>query len=62
MKYSTNPIKKLFPMILALLFLASMIALNLAVKEPELEPDAVYPMTNVRVSWLQSFHDGGWEE
>jgi len=23
--------------------------------------DVEYPMTNVNVTWLQSFHSGGWE-
>ena len=28
----------------------------------ELKPDAVYPMTNVNISWLQTYHGGAWNE
>lgn len=57
----TNEIKKRVPLILSLLALAGMIALNAAVKAPELEPDSVHPMANASVSWSQSFHAGSWE-
>ena len=53
--------KKRLPMIMALAVLAGMIALNIAVKEPELEPDAVYPMANARISWEQTFYGGAWD-
>lgn len=58
----TNEIKKRVPMFLALLFLAGMIVLNVTVKEPLLEPDAVHPMANASISWEQTFHAGGWTE
>ena len=47
-------------MFIALLILAAMIALNVAVPEPVLEPDSVYPMANSRISWEQTFHAGAW--
>ena len=25
-------------------------------------PDAVYPMANAHISWLQTYHGGGWNE
>ncbi len=28
----------------------------------ELKPDVVYPMTNAHISWLQTYHGGGWNE
>lgn len=52
--------KKRIPMIIAMLILAGMITLNVTVKEPELEPDAVYPMANAHVSWEQTFYGGAW--
>ena len=27
-----------------------------------LKPDKVYPMTNVHISWEQTFHGGAWNE
>lgn len=27
-----------------------------------LKPDAVYPMVNAHISWLQTYHGGGWNE
>lgn len=52
--------KKRIPMFLAIALLAGMIALNMAVKEPELEPDGVFPMANAKISWEQTFHSGAW--
>ena len=52
--------KKRIPMMMALALLAGMIVLNVTVKEPELEPDAVYPMANAHVSWEQTFYGGAW--
>jgi hypothetical protein len=60
--YTTNNLKKRIPMILAIMLLAVMVALNVCVKEPELEPDGVFPMANAKVGWLQSYHNGGWTE
>lgn len=57
-KYTTQRIC----MAICLAVLAVMIWLNVAIPEPTLEPDAVYPMTNTHVTWLQTFHSGGWEE
>ena len=58
--YITSELKKRVPMFIALLILAGMIALNVAVPEPVLEPDSVYPMANSRISWEQTFHAGAW--
>ena len=57
----TENIKKRVPMILALMLLAGMIALNLFVNEPELEPDGVFPMANTKISWEDTYHPGPWE-
>ena len=27
-----------------------------------IEPDVSYPMTNVNISWEQTFHSGAWSE
>lgn len=54
--------KKRIPMILAMAVLAGMIALNVCVKEPEIQPDAVHPMANARISWEQTFYGGAWSE
>ena len=56
----TFELKKRVPMFIALLILAAMIALNVAVPEPVLEPDSVYPMSNSRISWVQTFRAGAW--
>ena len=58
--YITNELKKRVPMILAIFAALAMLALNLAVKEPVLEPDTVHPFANARVSWEQTFHAGPW--
>ena len=60
--YSTSQMKKRVPMFIALLILAGMIALNVAVPEPVLEPDSVHPMANSRISWNQTFHAGAWSD
>lgn len=54
--------KKRIPMMLAMALLAGMIALNVCVKEPVLEPDVTHPMANVGISWEQTFHSGAWSE
>ena len=59
--YITKNIKKRVPMILALMLLAGMVALNVFVKEPELEPDGVFPMANAKVNWEDTYHPGPWE-
>ena len=56
----TSELKKRVPVIISLLVLAGMIALNVAVPEPVLEPDSVYPMANSRINWEQTFHAGAW--
>lgn len=56
----TFELKKRVPMFIALLILAAIIALNVAVPEPVLEPNSVYPMANSRISWEQTFHAGAW--
>lgn len=58
--YITSGIKKRVPMIIALLILAGMIALNVAVPEPVLEPDSVHPFVNSKISWNQTFYGGPW--
>lgn len=59
--YITKGMKKRVPMILALTLLAGMIALNVCVKEPEHEPDSVFPMANAKVSWENTYYPGPWE-
>ena len=61
-KYITSELKKRVPILIALLVLAGMIALNVAVPEPVLEPDSVYPFANSKISWEQTFHAGAWSE
>lgn len=58
--YITSGIKKRVPMIIALLILAGMIALNVAVPEPVLEPDSVHSFVNSKISWNQTFYEGPW--
>ena len=58
--YITSGIKKRVLMIIALLILAGMIALNVAVPEPVLEPDSVHPFVNSKISWNQTFYEGPW--
>ena len=53
--------KKRIPMIMAMAILAGMIALNICVPEPVMEPDRTYPMANARISWLQTFYGGAWD-
>ena len=60
--YITSEIKKRVLMFIALLILAAMIALNVAVPEPVLEPDSVHPFVNTRISWEQTFHSGAWSD
>lgn len=60
--YNRRKTGKTVPMIISIVALIGMIVLNLAVPEPVLEPDAVYPMANAHIDWLESFHSGGWEE
>ena len=61
-QYNTAWLKNRVPMFLAMLLLAVMVILNAMIPEPVTEPDAVYPMANANVTWLQSFHNGGFEE
>ena len=56
----TTGIKKRVPMFLAILAALAMLILNMAMKEPEIEPDSVHPMANATISWEQTFHAGGW--
>ena len=28
----------------------------------ELKPEVIYPMANAHISWLQTYHGGGWNE
>lgn len=61
-KHITKWWKNRASMFLALALLAGMIVLNMTVKEPELEPDVVHPMANANVTWLETYHSGGWAE
>lgn len=56
----TTELKKRVPMIIALLILAGMIAMNVAVPEPNPEPDSVHPFVNSKISWEQTFYEGPW--
>ena len=58
--YITSEIKKRVPMFIALLILAAMVAINVAVPEPVIEPDSVHPFVNTRISWSQTYHAGAW--
>lgn len=49
-------------MAIAILTVVAMTALNIFIPEPVLEPDSVHPMANANVSWLESFHSGGFEQ
>ena len=57
---TTNEIKKRVPMLIAIFAALAMLTINLAVKEPEIEPDTVHPMANARISWQQTFYCGSW--
>ena len=65
-QYSTKRRKRkgyLIAVILVILGVAAYAAAETAAaaaKGPE--PDAVYPMTNVNISWSQTFHAGSWGE
>ena len=54
--------RKRIGMIIALAVLAGMILLNVNVKEPELEPDEVFPLANSMISWEQTYYGGAWSE
>lgn len=58
----TNEIKKRVPMFFAIFAALAMLVLNLAVKEPELQPDSEHPMANANVTWLQTYYSGAWGE
>ena len=59
---TTNGIKKRVPMFFAIFAALAMLVLNLAVKEPEIQPDSVHPMANANVTWLQTYYSGTWGE
>ena len=54
--------KKRIPMFIVLAVVAGMIALNVWVPEPVLEPDTVHPFVNVNVAWEQTYYRGAWSE
>lgn len=54
--------KKQLPVFIAMLALAIMVILTAMIPEPVTKPDVEYPMTNVNIDWLESFHNGGFEE
>ena len=47
-------------MFVSLLILAGMIALNVFVPAPVLEPDSVHPFVNAQISWERTYHAGAW--
>lgn len=50
---------------IALILLAIVIGLvwnELEQTEVQTKPDVSYPMTNVNISWEQTFHSGAWSE
>ena len=50
---------------IALILLAVAIGLlwnTLEQNEVQTKPDVSYPMTNVNISWEQTFHSGAWSE
>ena len=50
---------------IALILLAVAIGLlwnTLEQTEVQTKPDVSYPMTNVNISWEQTFHSGAWSE
>ena len=61
-KYNRFIWKKKAPMFIALLLLAVMVILTAMIPEPVTKPDVEYPMTNVHITWSESFHSGGFEE
>ena len=49
----------------AVIILAVVIGLlwnTLEQNEVQTKPDVSYPMTNVNISWEQTFHSGAWSE
>lgn len=54
--------RKRIGMIIALAVLAAAVVINVSVKEPELEPDEVYPLANSMISWEQTYYGGAWSE
>ena len=54
--------------IIFLVFILLAVAIGLIWNELELmetekvKPDISYPMTNVSISWQQTYHPGGWSE
>ena len=50
---------------IVLILLAIVIGLvwnELEQTEGQIKPDVSYPMTNVNISWEQTFHSGAWSE
>lgn len=50
---------------IVLILLAIVIGLvwnELEQTEVQIKPDVRYPMTNVNISWEQTFHSGAWSE
>lgn len=50
---------------IVLILLAIVIGLvwnELEQTEVQIKPDVSYPMTNVNISWEQTFHSGAWSE
>ena len=60
--YNMKSFKKIVPMAMAIVLLAGAIALNVFVPMPEPDADVVCPMANTNISWLQTYHSGGWTE
>lgn len=64
-KYIITKEKKGQIIFIVLILLAVAIGLlwnTLEQTEVQTKPDVSYPMTNVNISWEQTFHSGAWSE
>lgn len=64
-KYIITKERKGQILFIVLILLAIVIGLvwnELEQTEVQIKPDVSYPMTNVNISWEQTFHSGAWSE
>jgi len=64
-KYIITKERKGQILFIVLILLAIVIGLvwnELEKTEVQTKPDVSYPMTNVNISWEQTFHSGAWSE
>ena len=64
-KYIITKERKGQILFIVLILLAIVIGLvwnELEQTEVQTKPDVSYPMTNVNISWEQTFHSGAWSE